>query len=277
MEEKTPVRRPTLRVSVAFALVTALVAMALGPATPAGATPGVVRHEFKVPGHATFDLTEAWCDNSGPHITISSSIDLGGHAAQLSFMNNKKGTHTLTVQGTVELNILNAQNGVVQIAKQPPLGGVGGNPFIYFQADGGDPHFLGRCVQNGKIRNNLDQGPFGDDLDVQAFSEIAVQALSCASKGSKLNVNSHSGTGDVNGRIILANNDLGKSPPHINDTDILASVGLTLLSGESIRRGWGVGGTGGNPHIAAETGTLVGDVFASDNNKTYLGRCKDLL
>ena len=63
-----------------------------------------------------------------------------------------RGTHTHTEDVTVDVVILPAGE-TIQFAKQPPLGGVGGNPRISIQfLDGsgnplGDPIFLGRCVQ----------------------------------------------------------------------------------------------------------------------------------
>jgi hypothetical protein len=280
-ETGSNMKRSHRRRTVAFmAMATALVGSVLVPGPPAGATPVSLHKNYTVAGHARFELTEAWCDNTGPHITISSELDiLGDHSAQLTFKNNAKGTKTLSVVGQMTLDVFDIDGTVAQIAKQPPLGGVGGNPFIYFHPEGGSAHYLGRCVQDGKIGAGFNTGPFAEDLDVSAFSDLFIQSLECTSKGSKLNVTSDSGTGDVDGQIVFANNDLGRNPPHINDDEIAASVELTLLQGLSnIRRGWGVGGTGGNPLIEVATG-VGADVnsFDADGPALALGRCKNLL
>lgn len=280
-ESGSNVRRSRRRGRFALmAMATALIGSVLVPGAPAGATPASLHKDYTVPGHARFELTEAWCDNTGPHITISSELDiLGDQGAQLTFKNNVKGTKTLSVAGQVTVDVFDTDLSTEGIAKQPPLGGVGGNPFIYFHPEGGGYYYLGRCVQDGKIGAGLNTGPFAEDLEISAFTTLFIQSLSCTSKGSKLNVTSDSGTGDVNGWIVFANNDLGKNPPHINDDEIAASVGLTLLQGLSnIRRGWGVGGTGGNPLIEVATGTLDDlGVFSQEGNALQLGRCKNLL
>ncbi len=280
-ETGSNMKRSHRRRTVAFmAMATALVGSVLVPGSPAGATPVSLHKNYTVPGHARFELTEAWCDNTGPHITISSELDiLGDQGARITFKNNAKGTKSLTVTGEVTLDVFDTDLSTEGIAKQPPLGGVGGNPFIYFHPEGGGYYYLGRCVQDGKIGAGLNTGPFAEDLDISAFSDLFIQSLQCTSRGSKLNVTSDSGTGDVNGWIVFANNDLGRNPPHINDDEIAASAELTLLQGLSnIRRGWGVGGTGGNPLIELATGTLSeAGIFTQEGDARQLGRCKNLL
>ena len=72
--------------------------------------------------------------------------------ARFIFRNNVKGTHTATVESTHDVELI-AKGSQVVIPKQPPLGGVGGNPIIsiQFQDGAGDaigaPVRLGRCVQ----------------------------------------------------------------------------------------------------------------------------------
>jgi hypothetical protein len=272
------------RVRLAFATLAAasLVGSALVSSAPAGAVGASLHSNYTIPGHARFEFTEAWCDNTGPHITISSELDiLGDHSAQLTFKNNAKGTKSLSIVGEVVVDVFDTDGTeLAQIAKQPPMGGVGGNPFIYFHPEGSENYYyLGRCVQDGKIRKALNTGPFAEDLDVSAFTNLFIQSLECTSKGSKLSVTSDSGTDDINGWLVFTNSDLGRNPQHINDDEIAASVGMTLLQGLSnIRKGWGVGGAGGNPLIEVATGTGA-DVnsFKEDGPGLQLGRCKNLL
>src|SRR5438046_7663431 len=73
----------------------------------------------------------------------------------MTFTNNMKGTHTFTDGHTVDLTVMPADEQIV-IPKQPVLGGVGGNPFIWVQfvnAAGkptSDEIYLGRCVQGSR-------------------------------------------------------------------------------------------------------------------------------
>src|SRR4051794_38653284 len=88
------------------ATATALVA---GPffVSSADATQTVTAN-FTVPGHVTVDVLsdQSWCDNKGPHITLSSSVSLGGFALQMTFKNNVKGTHTYQTVGQAQLSLV---------------------------------------------------------------------------------------------------------------------------------------------------------------------------
>ena len=86
---------------------------------------------------------------------MNGELRLGGVSARLIFQNNAKGTHSLDEQVTVDIVIIPAGESIT-FAKQPPEGGVGGNPRIYFQftSPSGVPlsneFYLGRCVQLDK-------------------------------------------------------------------------------------------------------------------------------
>src|SRR5205809_2459649 len=99
------------------------------------------------------DVTTGGCDNSpGPYITLTGEISLGGLGVTLIFRNNFKGTHEHTESTTASIVVLPAGE-TIQFAKQPPLGGVGGNPLIWlhFTDENGNltsgEIYLGRCVQ----------------------------------------------------------------------------------------------------------------------------------
>jgi hypothetical protein len=100
---------------------------------------------------AEVDIHAEDCSNNpGPFITLVGDITMSGLHAQIIFRNNLKGTHTAESQADVTL----INSGMdITIPKQPVLGGVGGNPLIYYQflsGDGAamdDPVLLGRCVQ----------------------------------------------------------------------------------------------------------------------------------
>ena len=106
-----------------------------------------------LPVGASVDVSAGSCTNNpGPFITLSGELTLGGINARLIFRNNLKGTHTHTEDIVVDVVILPAGESIT-FAKQPPQGGVGGNPRISLQfLDGsgnplGGEIFLGRCVQ----------------------------------------------------------------------------------------------------------------------------------
>ncbi|SRR5579875_2462826 len=107
---------------------------------------------FSMPTTLTAEVSAMKCDNT------ASDIDFGGTmttdtsvTAKVIFTNNADGTHTNSQ--VVSAQIL--PSGVsIEFPKQPSLGGVGGNPWIYLQfQDGngtpiGSSALLGRCVQN---------------------------------------------------------------------------------------------------------------------------------
>jgi hypothetical protein len=247
-------------------------------ATTADATQTVTEN-FAVPGHATVDVVsdQSWCDNTGPHITLSSSVSLGGFSVELTFKNNVKGTHTYQTVGQAELTLVsNTGSSSPQINKQPPLGGVGGNPWIYYQDPAGTNFFIGRCVQNGKI--GVTHGHFATNFDVAAFSTLTLTTLSCSNKGSSLTIGSDNGTGDVNGKIVFANSDLGLNPQHINDSDVGASWGFNLFGAQHIKKGGNAGGPGGNPLVGSDVGSGAdaGSFVAFGGTHQDYGRCNQI-
>src|SRR3989454_12210869 len=93
---------------------------------------------------------------------------------KLLFENNVIGTHTHTVESIASATVI-PQGQKITIPKQPVLGGVGGNPYIWLQfynKDGNltDPVFLGRCVQGLKVPGN-----FLNDT----IAALLVSALGC--------------------------------------------------------------------------------------------------
>jgi len=97
-------------------------------------------------------------NNPGPYITLSGALTLNaGVSAKLIFRNNDNpvgGPHEADVTTSVKLEIL-PPGTTIQFPKQPVLGGVGGNPWIYLQfltgggATIGAEYLIGRCVQLG--------------------------------------------------------------------------------------------------------------------------------
>jgi hypothetical protein len=103
----------------------------------------------------TTDVTSGDCNNSGgPYITLDGELVLGGLNARLIFRNALDGPHTRKDTTNVKLVIVPSGESIT-FAKQPPQGGVGGNPLIWLQFLDGNQEplsseiFLGRCVKLG--------------------------------------------------------------------------------------------------------------------------------
>jgi len=105
--------------------------------------------------YATFTVTG--CENSpGPYINFTSGVTMAGMSARIIFRNNDNpvgGPHEADVTRTVAV-IPAGLN--LTFPKQPVLGGVGGNPWIFAgftDVNGtalGDATLLGRCEQLSK-------------------------------------------------------------------------------------------------------------------------------
>jgi hypothetical protein len=100
----------------------------------------------------THDGDDSCYNNPGPYIYIKDGIvSFGGVNLQVILTNNAKFTHAASGDATINFKLYPA--GTFTIPKQPPQGGVGGNPHVWFQFKKGDdlvgPSFyLGRCVQD---------------------------------------------------------------------------------------------------------------------------------
>jgi len=101
-------------------------------------------------------LLEGCSNNPGPFITIDGGLTLSGLKARYIFRNNDNpvgGPHKATRTADV---VLIPSGTTIQFPKQPVLGGVGGNPWIWVQFlhEDGEPAsqeiLAGRCVQGSK-------------------------------------------------------------------------------------------------------------------------------
>jgi hypothetical protein len=111
--------------------------------------------DLSIPATATAQVSADSCDNHGSTISLSGQISLTGINANIIFTNNDNpvgGPHQNTQPTSVNVVLIPAGQ-TIQFAKQPPLGGVGGNPWIFLTfLDGqgqpvSDQILLGRCVQ----------------------------------------------------------------------------------------------------------------------------------
>ena len=112
--------------------------------------------DFAISALARADVTGGSCDNTGSTISLSGELSLSGINAQVIFRNNDNpvgGPHENDKPVTVSVTLIPAGESI-EFQKQPSLGGVGGNPWIYleFLSASGEPvsdnFLLGRCVQD---------------------------------------------------------------------------------------------------------------------------------
>src|SRR5262245_32583995 len=127
-------------------------------AAQAGVT---IEKSLSQPASVVTKASAAGCENNpGPFVTLNNELTLGGLGARLIFRNNEQGTHEHDEDVSVDIAILE-EGEKFTIAKQPPQGGVGGNPHIFLQFFDGDwkalgkPQYLGRCVQGLKAASKL--------------------------------------------------------------------------------------------------------------------------
>ena len=241
-----------------------LVGTALGAA--------VATSTFSTLVHVSASLTASGCDNSpGPNITLQGALSLGKVGVQLLFENNLKGTHTLTVQSTASATVI-PEGQTVQIPKQPVLGGVGGNPFIWIQFVNAnnnpltDPVFLGRCVQG--LFNTA------SDFSIPATATALVSADSCSNTGSDISLSGQIALTGIKANLIFANNDNPVGGPHQNTQPATVSV-VIIPAGQTITfaKQPPLGGVGGNPWIFLAFTDGQGQPVSS---QFPLGRCVQL-
>jgi hypothetical protein len=222
----------------------------------------------KMPVHVKCNVNESGCNNSpGPQITLDGVISLGGLGADLIFENNLKGTHTALVPTWATNISLVPLGSCIVIPKQPVLGGVGGNPYIYIKfldAKGKalcDEIFLGRCVQGLSV-----EGDFLDDV----IGSTTVDADGCNNHpGPVITMGGQIVLSGLKARIIFRNNVKGThTAEKCSDVDLIID-GTPVVIPKSPHQG----GAGGNPIILLQflqcDDTPIGDVF-------LLGRCNQL-
>ncbi len=233
-----------------------------------------VSRSFSMPVVLTASMGASECTNStGPRITMEAEMALGGLGADIIFSNNAKGTHTYTDGMVVEAGLVGAGETMV-LPKQPVLGGVGGNPFMWVQItdEGGTPMtseiFLGRCVQ-GTFATQI-------PLSLPVTAAALISTSDCSNNpGPYITLD-----GDMtiqpglNARLIFRNNDNPVEGPHGNVQGMAVEVGL-LPPGESIQfpKQPVLGGVGGNPWISVQFEQGNGDPIGP---QTRLGRCVQL-
>ena len=222
-----------------------------------------------VEGAHLHGTVEVDCSNSpGPFVTISGVLGLEGIDVRAIFRNNEKGTHEYTDVLTVTSELL-PDGQTITIPKQPPLGGAGGNPFIWVQLlDGSgsplsDEIFLGRCVQ-GLNSFNLDEALF---LDGDIEGDFAIECTN--HPGPYITFTGGFVINGLKAKFIFRNNDNPVGGPHKAESTIT----LTLVgTGTTIKfpKQPPLGGAGGNPLIFIQFLDSNGDPLSDE---IALGRC----
>jgi len=223
---------------------------------------------YRMPVHVACHVSESGCNNSpGPTITLDGAISLGGLGANLIFENNVKGTHTATVVSWATNISLLPLGSPISIPKQPVLGGVGGNPYIYMQfydAKGNaltDEMFLGRCVQGLSV---------GADLVNDVVGSTTVHTDGCDNHpGPVITMGGEITLSGLKARIIFRNN-----PKGTHTAETFSDVNI-IIDGQPVTlpKSPHQGGAGGNPLILLQF--LQGDGTAI-TDPLMLGRCNQL-
>lgn len=244
-------------------------------ALSATATPVQVTRSFEMPVRAAVTTAVTACSNSpGPYITVEGGLSLGGLGTRMMFTNNAKGTHTYTDEAHVDLTVVPAGSSIT-IPKQPVLGGVGGNPFIWIQLEDGNGRaltnevYLGRCVQG------LSKGT-GADFSSAARALATIAVSDCQnSPGPYITLD-----GDLyvaaglDAVLIFQNNDNPVGGPHRATADNVVKVQL-VPPGHDVRfnKQPSRGGVGGNPWIWFN---FLDGAGVAMENPSLLGRCEQL-
>jgi hypothetical protein len=231
---------------------------------------GHVNARFDMQAVAKVHAETSGCSNStGPEITLNGEIALRGVNVKLIFSNNSRFTHTHEEDAVVDV-ILLPEGETIKFAKQPPLDGAGGNPWIYLAFTNGDgeyygkPQLLGRCVQ----------GLFSStkSLAIPSGANAHVATGGCSNSGGPtITLDGELAIGGLSAQLIFTNN---RKFRHVHEEDVV--VGIVIIpKGESIEfaKQPPLDGAGGNPHIFLQfesgNGSALSDVF-------YLGRCVQL-
>ncbi|HZO10241.1 MAG TPA: hypothetical protein VFC77_12730 [Myxococcota bacterium] len=244
----------------------AIAALVAGPAGAAS-----VQARFGVPAAVEFSAVSDQCQNNpGPFITLSGDLTLGGIGGRLIFRNNAQGTHERVEEVKTGVTLL-AAGETIHFAKQPPQGGVGGNPYIWVQFYDGawksvsTPILLGRCVQG--LRGGA-----------ALFKQVANAALEIEASGSCTN---HPGPeisleggivlGGLNAKLVFTNN---AKWTHVAKSDVVVDL-VILPAGQGIEfpKQPPLGGVGGNPLIYFQ---FVDESGAALSPEISLGRCVQL-
>ena len=227
--------------------------------------------QLDMPVSVSYELSTFDCSNNpGPKITFSGLAGTAGFGVRTIFRNNMDGTHTYIDSAKVDV-ALQPTGQQITIPKQPVLGGVGGNPFIWVQFINeqgvavSDEIFIGRCVQGYTFKG-------AQRVAEGATASAKYNVAGCSNHpGPNITFDAGISYKGLSAVIIFRNNVNG---PHQATRTLSGPVqvippGLAF----SFPKQPVLGGVGGNPWIWTQF--LNGqDVAAS--NEILLGRCVQL-
>jgi hypothetical protein len=235
----------------------------------AAAGGGNIQKSLPQSAHLSLAATASGCENNpGPYITLDGALTLSGISARIVLSNNRRFTHVTSAEVTADIEII-PLGSEIQIHKQPVLGGVGGNPWIYLQFSDcnrtfGKPKRLGRCVQG---LNDVEL-----DFDLPTGASATLSADGCSNSGGPtITLNGELRMGGLCAQLIFTNN---AKFTHATSADAVVDIVL-IPAGESIEfaKQPPLDGAGGNPYIFVQfldgAGLELGEPI-------FVGRCNQL-
>ena len=247
-------------------LTSLLASISLALCTVSAQAQVTLTKKFDLPTQLNGVINTTDCNNNpGPFITLDGTLSLGGLQVQLIFKNNVKGTHTATVTYTTNAQLIAIGDEIV-LPKQPPQGGVGGNPHIwiqFFNSSGNlsDEIYLGRCVQGLSI---------SPELLLAAIASADIDVFDCENHpGPFITIGGSLTLSGLNARFIFRNNFKGTHEADvIREISLIADGSVVTIPKQPVQ-----GGAGGNPLISVQflqgDGTPIGQ-------PVNLGRCVKL-
>ena len=233
------------------------------------ASAATISQKLSQTASVNINATPSGCENNpGPYITLNGEVSLSGVTARIILTNNAKFTHVASADVSADVVLIPGGESI-RIAKQPSRGGVGGNPWIYFQYTDckggtiGAPIKLGRCVQGlGNVN-----GSFGIPTAIAA----ALTGGCSNNPGPFITLGGDLRMGGLCGQIILTNN---AKFTHVASEDVCIDVTL-LEDGKTLTfaKQPPLGGAGGNPHIWVQFLDGSGRDLCAP---IYVGRCVQL-
>ena len=247
-----------------------VISLTLAAVAAAATSGGTINRSLPQSAHVSIAATSSGCENNpGPWITIDGALTLGGVNAKIVLTNNRKFTHVTAADVASEVTLIPLGQ-QIQIPKQPVIGGVGGNPWIYFQfTDGqnalGKPKLLGRCVQG--LLNPVDL-----DFLLPTGAHANVDSDACSNSGGpNVTLSGELRLGGLCGRLIFTNN---AKFTHATSADSVVDLVL-IPAGKAyvFAKQPPLGGAGGNPLIFLQ---FLDGAGYELTDPIFLGRCNQL-
>jgi len=178
-------------------------------------------------------------------------------------------THVTTHDVTVDAVLVPAGDSIV-IAKQPPKGGVGGNPYIYLQFNDCKGGALSSLIKLGRCVQGLNDSSLSFDLPTDV--DLDVTAASCSNNpGPFVSLEGELRLGGLCATLVFSNN---AKLTHVASTDLTVDVVL-IPEGQAITiaKQPSEGGVGGNPYIYVQ---FLNGAGAELGVPIFVGRCVQL-